>query len=304
MTSARLDLRVQTNATLLTSQLIDVLATNDIRVGISLDGGADENDHHRRFASGKGSFDTVARSVEILRKSAPELFSGILCTVDLNHGPLATYEAIRELGPPSIDFLLPHGNWSNPPPGRDPAAADAPYGEWLSSVFDTWYDEPRPRPAIRMFTEMINLLLGGQSRVETIGLSPVCLIVVNTDGGLEQVDTLRSAFNGAAGTGLNVFSHSFDTALSHPAIVARQLGAAGLAPECQRCALHRVCGGGTYAHRFRPGSGFRNRSVYCNDLTFMIRHVHQRVETDVARLALRKQGNLRARGKFSDADQR
>lgn len=285
---ARVDLRIQTNGTLLTSAVIGVLAEHDVQVGISLDGGAEENDHHRRFASGRGSFDTVARSVDRLRESAPQLFSGILCTIDLRHSPVNIYEVIGKFRPPSVDLLLPHGNWTNPPPGRDPETRDAPYGEWLSAVFDIWYGSPRPRPEIRTFRELMNLMLGGQSGVETVGLSPVCLIVVNTDGELEQVDTLRSAFNGAAGTGLNVNSDSFDVALGHPAIVARQLGVAGLSPDCGSCALHRVCGGGMYAHRYRAESGFLNRSVYCEDLTYLIRHIHQRMAKDVAQLALTK----------------
>ena len=274
---ARVDLRVQTNGTRLTDELIGVLAEHRIQVGVSLDGGREENDHHRRFASGNGSFDIVARSVGRLRGRAPQLFTGILCTVDLRHSPVETYKALCEFEPPAIDFLLPHGNWTNPPPGRNPEAGDAPYGEWLAAVFDVWYGSPRPRPEVRTFRELMSLMLGGRSEVETVGLSPVCLIVVNTDGELEQVDTLRSAFNGAVETGLNVRSDSFDAALDHPAIIARQLGVAGLPPDCRSCALHPVCGGGTYAHRYRAESGFLNRSVYCNDLTYIIRHIHQRM---------------------------
>jgi hypothetical protein len=30
-----------------------------------------------------------------------------------------------------IDFLLPHGTWATPPPGRLPGSADTPYAGWL-----------------------------------------------------------------------------------------------------------------------------------------------------------------------------
>ena len=33
--------------------------------------------------------------------------------------------ALADLGPPKIDFLLPHGTWLNPPPGRHPRPASA-----------------------------------------------------------------------------------------------------------------------------------------------------------------------------------
>jgi uncharacterized protein len=285
--SARIDLRVQSNGTLLTDPMLDVLAQHEIRVGVSLDGAPSAHDRHRRYASGKGSHAAVARSLRRLRDRAPNLFAGVLSTIDLRNDPVETYESIREFAPPLVDFLLPHGNWTTPPPGRDPASAEAPYGKWLVAVFDHWYDTPRPACQIRMFNEIIHLMLGGQSGVETVGLAPVGLIVINTDGSLEQVDALRSAFNGAAETGLNIHTHAFDVALEHPAIVARQIGVAGLSPTCQDCAMHKVCGGGMYAHRYRAGTGFINPSVYCSDLAYLIQHIYRRISVDVARLTLK-----------------
>ncbi|MFM9559368.1 FxsB family radical SAM/SPASM domain protein, partial [Streptomyces caniscabiei] len=47
---------------------------------------------------------------------------------------------------------------------------------------------------------------------------------------------------------------------------------------CRACPLVRICGGGHYAHRYRPGSGFRNPSVYCADLDVLIRHIARRLE--------------------------
>lgn len=281
---AQIDLRVQTNGTFLTNPMIDVLAREEIRVGVSLDGGPSANDVHRRYANGRGSYAAVAASLRRIRERAPHLFAGVLCTIDLRNDPVEAFESIQEFMPPSIDFLLPHGNWAAPPPGLAPGGRGAPYGEWLTKLFDHWYAISPRKSQIRMFDEIIQLMLGGQSRVETVGLTPVGLIVVNTDGDLEQVDALRSAFNGAAETGLNVHANAFDDALNHESIIARQIGTAGLSITCRNCALHQVCGGGMYAHRYKPGTGFLNPSVYCNDLTHLIRHIYRRVSGDVARL--------------------
>jgi uncharacterized protein len=279
---ANVDLRVQTNGTLMSDSMLDVLLRHDIRIGVSLDGDQQANDEHRRYASGRGSHDRVARSLHRIRDRAPHLLAGLLCTIDLRNDPVATYEALQEFQPPVIDFLLPHGNWTSPPPGRDPAGTDAPYGRWLATVFDHWYSLSPAGGRVRMFSEIIHAMLGGQARVESIGLAPVRLIVVDADGTLEQVDTLRSAYAGAAGTGLSVHTHDLETAARHPAIVARQRGRDGLSETCRACALHPVCGGGLYAHRYRAGSGFMNPSVYCPDLAFLIGHIHRRVSGDLA----------------------
>jgi uncharacterized protein len=278
-----LDLYVQTNATLLNPTTLGVFDDHGVRVGVSLDGDPVVHDRGRRHGAGSGSHSEASRGLELLR--APEyryLFAGLLCVVDLRGDPVATYEHLLSHEPPTVDFLLPHANWSNPPGGRRADVA-APYGEWLVAAFDRWYSAPRPETSVRLFEEIIRGVLGRPSRVESIGLSPAVDIVVDTDGTIEQSDSLKSAYEGAAFTGLNVHDHAFDAALLLPPIAARQLGSAALADTCRRCSIHKVCGGGFYPHRYRRGEGFRNPSVYCNDLERLIRHVHSRVGEDLSR---------------------
>lgn len=276
------DLGVQTNALRLDDSMLRVLEANDIRVAVSLDGAEGTHDRHRRSAGGRGSHQRTCEAIRRLRTPPyHRLFSGLLCVVDVEADPVDTYEALLVHEPPRIDFLLPHANWSIPPRRGD---ADAPHGDWLIAVFDRWYGSPRQETEIRLFQEIVNLALGGRSRSEAIGLSPVALVVVDTDGQLEQVDSLRSAYHGAASTGLDVRTHSFDDALSHPSIVARQIGLDALVDSCRSCDVVRVCGGGYYPHRYREGSGFRHASVYCPDLVRLIGHVLRRVRADVVGL--------------------
>ena len=277
-------LQVQTNGTLLDEQLVRTLAAHRIKVGVSLDGGAADNDRHRVFANGRGSYQDVSRGIMLLKDVHPELFGGLLSTVDLETDPIACYEELVKFEPPMVDLLLPHGNWSSPPPGLTP---DAPYGRWLATVFNHWYGS-QPATEIRFFREIITLILGGQSRIESIGLSPVTLLVVDTNGDLEQVDTLRSTYNGAAGTGMNVFRNSFDDALEHPGVMFRQAGTAALADECLACPVHKVCGAGYYPHRYKEGAGFRQPSVYCRDLRFLIDHIADRLRADLTELLSRR----------------
>lgn len=272
-TAARIS--VQTNGTLLTERALTVLAEAGVLIGVSLDGDRSTNDRHRKYASGRGSFDAVDRALRLLA-GRPEAYAGILCVVDVDADPRRTYQALLAHRPPIVDFLLPHANWDTPP-------RRGGYGRWLSDAFDAWYDAPVRATRVRLFEEVLNLLLGGQSRTESVGLSPVAAVVVNTDGGYEQVDTLRSSYPGAVDTDLTVFAHSFDDVLRHPAVAVRQAGVAALAPSCRACPVHRVCGGGNYPHRYRAGS-FRNPSVYCPDLRLLIEHVAGRLRADLVGL--------------------
>jgi uncharacterized protein len=281
------DVRVQTNGVGLNEQYLGLFSELGIKVGISLDGGAEAHNRHRRFASGRGSYAAVSASLRRLRQPQfRHLFSGLLCTVDLANDPVATYESLAAFEPPRIDFLLPHGTWDAPPPRRGPDPADTPYGDWLVKIFDHWYFTPTT--GVRLFEEIMSLLLSGTSASEAVGLAPAQMVVIETDGSVEQVDSLKAAYHGAADTGLHVTRDPLDTALLLPGVVARQLGAKALAAECGACPIHQVCGGGLYPHRYRSGTGFANPSVYCPDLMRLIDHIRTVLEADIrARLRRR-----------------
>jgi uncharacterized protein len=274
------DLRIQTNGTLLDEDTLDVLLGHDIRVGVSLDGSSAQNDVHRRDAAGGSTHQQTAAA--IARLSHPRyrhLFLGILCVVDITNDPLAVYEALVSHSPPHIDFLLPHRNWSNPPPRL--RGYDDEYAEWLIKVFDRWYESRPKGPAIRLFDDLMTLLLGGRGTTEQLGLSPVAFVVVDTDGSLQQTDTLKSVRHGASATALHVERDTLDAALEHAEIRQRQSGLDGLCDVCRDCSVVRVCGAGNYAHRYRAGAGFDNPSVYCVDLKRFIEHVAIRMRRDL-----------------------
>jgi uncharacterized protein len=276
----QVDVRVQTNGVGLNDSYLRLFNDLDVHVGVSLDGGAESHDRHRRFASGRGSYAAVAAGLDRLTR-APfrHLFSGLLCTIDLRNDPVATYKALTEFDPPRVDFLLPHGTWATPPPGRMPGAADTPYADWLIAIFDHWYSAPGAR--VRLFEDIMQLLLGADASNEMLGLSPVRIVVIETDGAIELADNLKVAYHGAAMTGLHVTRNLLDEALLLPGVVARQLGERSLCPQCRACDIRRVCGAGLYAHRYRPGTGFYSPSVYCPDLIKLIGHIRKTMQADI-----------------------
>jgi uncharacterized protein len=236
--------------------MLETLTGLGIRIGVSLDGDEQATGRHRRYANGRNSFEAVADGLYLL--GSPEFrecYGGILCTIDVSNDPISTYEALLEFAPPSVDYLLPHANWSCPPPGTG-------YADWLISVFERWYSAPRQETRIRLFSELIQLVLGLPGAVEGLGLLPSTLVVADTDGSIKQLDSLSSSYPGAADTGLHVSSGSFDDALDHP-------GHSGQADRSRRVAgtvpVLRGDGdlrGWPVPHRYRWGAGFRNPSVY------------------------------------------
>ncbi|MFD4018626.1 radical SAM/SPASM protein FxsB, inactivated metallohydrolase extension form [Streptomyces sindenensis] len=293
---AELDLRIHTNGVQLSPRYLDLFDEFHVRVGISLDGDRAANDRHRRYADGRSSHPMVLRAVGLLREERyRHLDLGLLCTVDIHNDPVAVHDALAALEPPLVDFLLPHATWDEPPPRPD--GSPTAYAAWLLTVFDRWTEQGRPMP-VRMFASVLSSLSGGPSLTESLGLAPTDLVVIETDGTLEQVDSLKSAYEGAAATGFDVFRNTFDEVAAHPGVRARQLGLAGVSETCRRCPVVRSCGGGLYTHRYRSddtsGGGFDNPSVYCDDLAALIRGIEERTAAATGSPALRSPDALLA----------
>ncbi|MER5769445.1 radical SAM/SPASM protein FxsB, inactivated metallohydrolase extension form [Streptomyces sp. NPDC001985] len=289
---AGLDLRVHTNGLQLSPRYLDLFDAFGVRVGISLDGDRDANDRHRRFADGRSSHPLVLRAVRLLREERyRHLYLGLLCTVDVANDPVAVYDALAELEPPRVDFLLPHATWDTPPPR--PGGSPTAYADWLLRVFDRWDERGRTIP-VRLFESVLSTLAGGPSLTESLGLAPTDLVVVETDGALEQTDSLKTAYDGAAATGFDIFTHSLDLVAAHPGVRARQLELAGVGETCRTCPVVRSCGGGLYTHRYSSHRGFDNTSVYCADLEALIRGVERRSVRPLTPAALTGPGALAA----------
>jgi len=266
-----LDLRIHTNGVQLSESICDLFAEHGVKVGISIDGDRAANDRHRRYANGRSSYDKVTRAITLLQKRYPDLYAGLLCTIDVANDPLVVYESLMALRPPRIDFLLPHATWDHPPHRERPGSE---YADWLTAIYDRWIADGRPSE-IRTFGSIVSTLHGGPNLTEALGLGPTGLAVIETDGSYEQVDSLKVAFEGAPETGMDVFSHTLDMVAEHPGIVAREQGLAGLCQTCRECPVVGSCGGGLYTHRYRDATGFANPSVYCTDLFALISHISQ-----------------------------
>lgn len=64
-----IDFSMTTNATMLTSEIIDFLAENNVGVTVSIDGPKESQDRFRVFHNGKGSYDVVAPKIKELLKA-------------------------------------------------------------------------------------------------------------------------------------------------------------------------------------------------------------------------------------------
>lgn len=278
-----LTLGMQSNGLLFDAEIGDLLLNRRMSIGISLDGPPEINDLHRVDHEGRPTSHKLESKLALLTSDQyRDVFSGFLCVVNPQADPVAVTKYLLSYQPRGIDFLLPLNNYDCRPVGKESDLAATPYADWLIAAFDYWFSRG-VETKIRIFNSLINMLFEVPSEVESLGLHPVDLIVIESNGELEAVDSLKSTFDGATKLGYSVFENAFDEALKHDLVVSRHVGAASLCLECRSCPLLSTCGGGYLPHRYSSSNGFDNPSVYCADLQKLIKHVHTTVSSALNR---------------------
>ncbi|WP_006246332.1 FxsB family cyclophane-forming radical SAM/SPASM peptide maturase [Mycolicibacterium tusciae] len=276
------EVSMQTNATLVTDDIAQRLHALDIHVGVSLDGDLEANSH-RLDRRGRSSYRRVVAGIERLSRY-PGLIQGGLAVIDLRNDPVSVYETVRNLGITSLDVLLPHSTWDALPDGKNgdrSLSAASPYGDWLKELYDHWSAQ-QDRIRLRIFDDILHLLLGGTYSFESLGLAPAQLVTIEANGDIELVDSIGFTYGGAAETGANVLRDDIDAVLRHPGVVCRQIGLEALPQVCRSCEVVDICGGGLISHRFDSESGFKNQTVYCSDMRSLIRHINTDLDQRIA----------------------
>lgn len=278
--SLQLKFSAQTNATLLTSVVLDWCLKNQLRLSVSIDGPRAAQERHRRDHAGKSAFDATERGMKLLSSEQyQKLFAGILCVVDLRNDPVEVYEYLKQFSPPILDFLLPLGNHDNLPYQKG-NFEDSPYADWLLQIFEKWYQESPQTIIIRKFRELIGLTLGICCGSEELGGLANDFIVIETNGDIEATDSLKTTFSGATDLGLNIADHSFDEVLQAKKFTNLLQSATEYSKECMTCPIFFKCGAGHLPTRYSKENGFANPSVYCSDIKKLFDVIQSRLHSN------------------------
>jgi len=268
---------LQTNGILLDNEWCDLFEEFNIRCGISIDVSQSSHDMYRIDHQGKG---TYARTIAGLRIAQEHPYvkksCGALAVIDVNTDPTKVYDHFDSIGIRGIDLLMPDNNYADLPAGMnknyEEEKKNTPYANWLIPIFDRWMAD-HGRIRIRLFRTIVNLILGRKIGNDALGNVNSNLIVIETDGGIEPVDSLKICGPQFTKLGLNVMRNELKDIFMMDLYQKYYHGKTRLPETCQSCAISAVCGGGFLPNRYSHTTGFDNPSVYCLDLLKLITHI-------------------------------
>jgi uncharacterized protein len=283
---AAVALAIQTNGTLIDAAWIRVFKEQSVQVGVSMDGPQDVHDVFRIDHLGRGSYDSVAGGLHLLRKA--EIPFTILSVVQPGADPLRIHRHFLSLGCRSVSYLLPAYNHDTIGPiwkefGPTPCA------DFLIPIFDDWWFNGTMEVQIREFWSMGRLILGGESDLDSVGNPPLRFVSIETDGSMEGLDKLRICEDGMTNTGLNVRSADFCDIAEASSFHASVMNGLPLPEACKNCPERHTCAGGYVPHRYSKERQFDNPSVWCADLLKLFKHIRERLGVSVEETLARRQ---------------
>jgi uncharacterized protein len=272
---------IQTNGVLLSSEWCKILGELDVKIGISIDGMTPQANRLRVNHQGESSLEETLIGIKNAQESRHlEYLPSILTVINLALNPRDLYQQYKEKGIRNVNVLLPDGTYDNLPFGHN--LYTTAYGDWLIDLFNNWfYDKGTNKPQIRIFNQLINLILGGSGIFDSWGGGNNVYLIIETNGDIEPQDSLKSCGEGFTKTNLNVRHNEFEEIFEHKLFKMCLDGQQTLSKKCQSCDVVDVCNGGFITHRFSRTSGFDNPSIYCNDLEKLIRHISKCIELEL-----------------------
>src|SRR5262249_15732247 len=185
-------------------------------------------------------------------------FLGALCVIDpqTNGGSMVRWMMAQ--GFMAFDFLLPDATYVNLP-DRWPGAAE--FGRFLAEALDYWASLGRNAPEIRLFEFMMMGLMGVPPPLDALGGELRSICVIETNGAIGVLDTLRIWGDFYATDQLNVSDDPLDVHAIHYQLDKIQKACS----QCTNCPYFAACGGGYLPHRY-DGNSFDNPSLYCEAL--------------------------------------
>jgi uncharacterized protein len=254
---------LQTNGVLLDKSWINLFKELNISPSVSVDGTKKAHDMFRIDHKGNGSYDKVFEGVTLLKEEMD--LADIACVINIKETPTEVYNSFKEMNANYVNFLIPDYTHDNFPFNRSKTVM----ADWLIELFDIWVND-QERYKIPMFLGLLNSL----TRVSDSSKNEATVLVIETNGEIEAIDSLKACGNGFTKTGLNIKTNSLKD------IQKTTLGklyfndfTSKICKKCEECPIYEICKGGRLVHRYSKECGFNNPSVYCNDLIKLIAHI-------------------------------
>lgn len=273
---------IQTNGLGLDEAWADFLCDNHFLTGISLDGIKDTHDYNRPDLKGKGTFNRIMQTIQLLESRHVEY--NILTVVNRQTAKKANriYNFYKKNKLQYLQFIPCLDPLGEEPGKQDYSLTPKDYGNFLNTLFDLWYrDVKNGCPvSVRQFENYIAMILGYPP--ESCGMSGMCGYqhVVEADGSVYPCDfyVLDQYRLG------NLKEVSFEAINQKRKELHFIEDSMSVHVKCKSCRYFSLCRGGCRRHRPVLEDGTLGLNYFCESYEMFFAYTGNRMG-ELARMA-------------------
>lgn len=269
--------RIQTNGTLLDTRWIDLAASNDIRVGVSLDGPLGVHDAHRRYTTGEGSFEDVMQGLKALNNAGLDSQNILVISQESLSRVEEIYALLKEYAP-SFDILPCFHIDQQSRRLLYPSVSPSQFSAFAIQLFDLWFSDDDPAVCIRFFDEALQVLLGGCANLCSLKRGCAGFITVEPNGDVYPCDSFAQLPEFRLGS---ASAQSLGTILYSDARRRFERDATRGTESCRVCEWYQVCRGGCAYHGYAANGTFGAQNPYCGVLRAIFSHLDRALATSL-----------------------
>lgn len=251
----------QTNATLITDDLAQLMAQHKFLVGVSLDGPPELHNRYRFDAAGQPSHAQVMQGISTLRQHQVEFNILVLVSAaNVKHGR-TVYRYLRDQGLcfhqyiPCVEFDAD----GKPLPF---AITGQQWGAFLCDVFDEWIKTDTRKVSVRLFDSILEFALHGSRNVCDMHTTCCQYLLVEHNGDVYPCDFfVRPELKLG-----NLMEQGWEELVASPLYARFGARKAQIHPVCRTCRYLSLCAGDCQKHRLRQGQDPRQLSWLCAGL--------------------------------------
>lgn len=267
----RLDLRIQTNATNITKDFIDLCKKYNIQVGVSIDGPPKLTSIVREFGDGSNIFPKVEKNIKLIRKSIPRTYISCLCVIssaNVNKAKEVFDYLIKNQHIDDISFLPLYPDFSPciNETNSQIIPKDVKMVNFSRRIFDLWVQELKKDRKICIpnfqiwFWNFAALNRGALLPNTCCGVGET-MIFVDTDGFYYPCSPLSYERSMSMG---NIYSNTIAEASESKTGKIFQDRTTASVSECKDCVFQGICRGGCPANVFFQKKDFFKKDPFCD----------------------------------------
>jgi len=277
----RLKLRIQTNGTLLTKEIVKKCSKRDIEIGISLDGTKIENDITRKNKSNEGTFNKIINSLKLIKEYQKEV-SCLTVVTNININNLnKILNFFNEIGITNVGFLPLYEEPTTRTLNKKIIPNMKQLAESQKKLFDRWIDLLKEskynKLNISTFQILIWNLLASNSKTKKFRVN--CGVGVNSlfvedDGSLWGCGAFSYADELKLG---NINEQDLSDIQKGKAYKTFLKRITSNVEGCKECPFQFICKGGCIANGFRKNRNIFEKDIWCEYWEKIIKYILLRI---------------------------